>query len=151
MIVWLYHETGRLPIVSQIVRKHSFFCFCGIFEKGFLFLRRFWKSAFCLRSPFAPNPGLLSPPISPAPVTHLRRSDQAEKAQKNRAAIHRPNTLYHNTAVNPIRTPYTAFYIGGNISIPPNNKSPQNAIKTPLRVKHKNNRPGAIPGRRLLI
>lgn len=87
------------------------------------------------------------PPPSPIYAAPIR----PKKRKKNRAAIHRPNTLYHNTAVNPIRTPYTAFYIGGNISIPPNNKSPQNAIKTPLRVKHKNNRPGAIPGRRLLI
>lgn len=59
----------------------------------------------------------------PPPVTHSRRPDQAEKAQKNKAAMRRPNTLYHNTAVNPIRTPYTAFYNGGSINIPPNNKS----------------------------
>lgn len=30
---------------------------------------------------------------------------------------------------------------------PPNAKSPQNAVKTPLRVGHKNNRPGIAPGR----
>ena len=27
------------------------------------------------------------------------------KAQKNKAAMHRPNTLHHNTAANPIKTP----------------------------------------------
>lgn len=61
----------------------------------------------------------------PPPVTHSRRPDQAEKAQKNRAAIHRPNTLYHNTAANPIRTPYTAFNMGGSISV--------KARKTPVK------------------
>jgi hypothetical protein len=66
--------------------------------------------------------------------------------------MHRPNTLHHNTAVNPIRTPYTAFYNGGSIDpIPPNNENPWSALKTPLRVKHKNNRPGIAPGRRSLI
>jgi hypothetical protein len=59
----------------------------------------------------------------PPPVTHSRRPDQAEKAQKKQGSLHRPNTLYHNTAANTIRTPYTVFYISSSISIPPNNKS----------------------------
>lgn len=29
--------------------------------------------------------------------------------------MHRPNTLYHNTAVNLIETSYTAFYTGDSI------------------------------------
>lgn len=65
--------------------------------------------------------------------------------------MYRPNTLHHNTAANFIRTPYTAFYIGGSINILPNNKSQQNALKTLLRVKHKNNRPGIAPGQRSFI
>ena len=65
-----------------------------------------------------------------------------------RADTHRPNTLHHNTAANPAKAPRTACCIGGGIPIPPSAKIPQNAIKTPLRVGHKNNRPGIAPGRR---
>lgn len=76
-----------------------------------------------LKSPLTPHPAYAAAGISPAPVTHSRRPDQAEKAQKKQGSSHRPNTLYHNIAASTIRTLYTAFYIGGSISIPPNNKS----------------------------
>lgn len=62
---------------------------------------------------FTPPP--LPLPYPPAPVTHSRRPDQAERAQKKRCKLHRPNALHHNTAVNPIRTPYTVLYTGGGI------------------------------------
>lgn len=35
-----------------------------------------------LKSPLTPHPALAAAGISPAPVTHSRRPDQAEKAQK---------------------------------------------------------------------
>lgn len=40
------------------------------------------KVPFVCESPFTPYPDLIAAPISPAPVTHSRRPDQAEKAQK---------------------------------------------------------------------
>ena len=68
--------------------------------------------------------GLHAAVISPRPPLPIHAADLVKSAKKNRAAIHRSNILYHNTAVSPIKAPYTVFYSGGSIHILPDNKSP---------------------------
>lgn len=44
--------------------------------------------------------------------------------------MHHPNTLHHNTAVNPIKTPYTAFNVGDSIPV---YRQTAKARKTPVK------------------
>ena len=103
---------------------------------------------FCPPRP-EPDSALYRPGLGPAPQRRgaWKGPRCPDQAKKNRAAARHTSTLCHNTAADPAKTPHTARCIGDGTPIPPNSKSPQNAIKTPLRAKAKNNRPGAIPGR----
>lgn len=83
--------------------------------------------------------------ISPGPGSAHAATIGPGKAGRISTALH------HNTAASPAKAPRTACCIGGGIPIPPNSKSPQSGIKTPLRVGHKNNRPGTSPGRLLYM
>ena len=56
--------------------ENCLFNFCGFFRSAYR------KVSFVRKSPLTPYPALIAAPISPAPVTHSRRPDQAEKAQK---------------------------------------------------------------------
>jgi hypothetical protein len=91
-------------LLSSVFLKLTFLFFAGIFQ-------------------LTPPPSL--PLAYPPPPSSIHAAPIRPKKRKKQGSLHRPNTIYHNTAVNP--------------------------IKTHLRVKHKNNRPGIAPGRRSLI
>jgi hypothetical protein len=81
--VFLVHESTSLyfnntiSYFGVIVKpQNCLFIFCGFFGSVYQ------KASFVRESPLAPYPALIAAPISPAPVTHSRRPNQTEKAQK---------------------------------------------------------------------